>query len=339
LHYLAFAGPGTQEIAFDLDCSLGGRHPASADDPSPVYVSGLARAGTTLLLEAIHSTGAFATLTYRNMPFVTAPLLWGRMSRGRAAGENPLRERAHGDKVLVNYDSPEAFEEVFWLSFMKKRYVEENGLRYHDVDDAILGKYARFVANVVRSKADPEASRYLAKNNNNMLRIDAIRKAFPSSVIIVPFRNPLDHARSLQRQHESFLARHEEDPFSMRYMGWLGHFEFGRHFKPFLADSEAVPVDWEETRRVSFWIRYWKSVYQRAVETMAGKVVFFDYDVFCQDPKSELANLERKLGMLADSLTPYSVNIRRPTRYGTTGDDGAVSDDVRMVYEKLKESL
>ena len=57
----------------------------------------------------------FETLTYRDMPFILAPLLWDKISRPlRKAGEKV--ERAHGDGMMVSFDSPEAFEEVVWLA-------------------------------------------------------------------------------------------------------------------------------------------------------------------------------------------------------------------------------
>ena len=77
-----------------------------------VFISGLARAGTTVLMRKFHATGLYRSLTYRDMPFVLAPNLWRRLSLiSRREIENA--ERAHGDNLFVNIDSPESLDEVF----------------------------------------------------------------------------------------------------------------------------------------------------------------------------------------------------------------------------------
>jgi len=60
-------------------------------------------------LNALSALPAMCVHTYRHMPFVLCPLLWHRVSRGLRQ-ESKLSERAHGDGLLVGFDSPEAFE-------------------------------------------------------------------------------------------------------------------------------------------------------------------------------------------------------------------------------------
>ena len=43
---------------------------------------------------------------------------------------------------------------------------------------------------------------YISKNNNNYKRIELINSAFPNSKIIIPFRNPIQHAYSLLNQQD-----------------------------------------------------------------------------------------------------------------------------------------
>jgi len=120
LHQIGLGNSAIKEIAFDVDCMVLGPEKKLHEHPSrPVYVTGLARAGTTILLETLFKTGAFTSLTYRDMPFITAPCLWSRLS-GNYRRFSELKERAHGDRLYVNYDSPEAFEEVFLENIFKK---------------------------------------------------------------------------------------------------------------------------------------------------------------------------------------------------------------------------
>src|SRR3546814_6546092 len=92
-----------------------------------VFVTGLARAGTTVMLRHLHRSGAFRSLTYRDMPFVLAPNLWQRFS-ARWQERQEERLRAHGDRLMVNADSPEALEEVFWRIFTGREYIRRDGL-------------------------------------------------------------------------------------------------------------------------------------------------------------------------------------------------------------------
>ena len=75
-----------------------------------VFVAGVARSGTTILLNAIYDSDEFASLSYADMPFVLAPNLWSKIS---STSKHLIKERAHGDGIKVSSDSPEAFEEVF----------------------------------------------------------------------------------------------------------------------------------------------------------------------------------------------------------------------------------
>jgi len=65
LHQIVLDNSIVKEMAFDIDCMVTRFRPGPLQTSSPVYIAGLARAGTTILLEALYSTGAFTTLTYR----------------------------------------------------------------------------------------------------------------------------------------------------------------------------------------------------------------------------------------------------------------------------------
>ncbi|MEI9964518.1 MAG: hypothetical protein WDM92_07265 [Caulobacteraceae bacterium] len=107
-----------------------------------MFVAGLPRAGTTLVLELIEAAGGFASYHYRDMPFLLAPMLWAGLT-GAAARDGGLRERAHGDGMDVGLDSPEAFEEVVWRTFHPKRYLDEAIQPWPDAVDA---EFAAFFA-------------------------------------------------------------------------------------------------------------------------------------------------------------------------------------------------
>ena len=76
LHKIVLNGSMIGDMLGDLDGSFA---KGAAESHSPVFVTGLARAGTTALMRALHGTGQFASLTYADMPMVMAPNLWAKL--------------------------------------------------------------------------------------------------------------------------------------------------------------------------------------------------------------------------------------------------------------------
>ena len=107
LHRLALGVRLLTEASFDMEQATQRPDASQVGDARHVFVAGLARSGTTVLLRLLHASGAFRSLTYRDMPFVLMPGLWSRFS-GRRRVER--RERAHGDGLMVDVDSPEALD-------------------------------------------------------------------------------------------------------------------------------------------------------------------------------------------------------------------------------------
>ena len=112
LHQLALSSNFMREMAFDIESTF--ISPPEEGDMH-VFVAGLARSGTTILLNAIHESHKFASLSYNDMPFVLAPNLWSKISFDKK--NIGLIERSHGDGIKISTESPEAFEEVFWKTF------------------------------------------------------------------------------------------------------------------------------------------------------------------------------------------------------------------------------
>ena len=337
LHRLALNSNRVQRVAFDLDCLMSRSEPTADRPERPTYVAGLARSGTTLLLQLLYESGAFVTLTYRHMPFVTAPRLWSKIAARHHRGGTRL-ERAHGDGMEIDFESPEAFEEPFWAMVADEPFVDDHGLHVHHLSDEGVSDYRRFVANVVAASGTPDA-RYLAKNNNNVLRIETLRRAFPDACIVVPFRDPWNHAASLLRQHERFSAMHAEEPDSLTYMNWLGHYEFGANFKPLLVGPDARPGDADELNRLDYWLRYWTAVHRYLLTAHAEAVSFFDYDRFCRDPSRGLKRLAEVVGLDPPRLTRLASKVRQPTGRDCDESDGEAPSEVADVYAALRENF
>lgn len=276
LHHLALTFPVIGQTAFDLEklCF----RPGSMDDERHVFICGLARAGTTAVLMRLHESGSFRSLTYRDMPFVLAPNCWRTISRFFLQ-EKTLQQRAHGDGIKIGYDSPEAFEEVFWKTLYGSDFIKTDCLVPMGGRQDYSSTFKPFVSLVMKS-AD-YGQRYLSKNNNNILRMGVISRIFPNGFFVLPFREPLQQAWSLRNQHNHFLKLHEDDPFAARYMSWLGHFEFGSDHRPgrfIRTEDSRYPVD-----TLAYWVAYWVETYSYVLNNLPERSILLNYELLCEE--------------------------------------------------------
>jgi len=288
LHHMALNYPALCELQFDVERQLKRGSLAPSKDGSHVFVCGLARAGTTVLMRSIYESREFSSLTYRDMPFVLAPNIWSTMQRGSQRSMEE-EERAHGDGLLVDFDSPEALEEVFWRLFCGEDYLLDDRLVPHEVDDETTEKLRDYVSMITLRH---ERSRYLSKNNNNILRIGAIRTAFPDARVLIPFRDPVEQARSLLSQHQRFLEAHQTDAFTRKYMTWLAHHEFGSDHRPFHFVERSLSSN--EPSNISYWLDRWNDSYSFLLDRYEdgnSSIKFVCYEDMCADDASTWRNL------------------------------------------------
>jgi len=63
-------------VLADLEHELAGERLAEVKIEAPVFVTGLARAGTTMMLTLLSQAAGVATHRYRDFPFLFVPLAW-----------------------------------------------------------------------------------------------------------------------------------------------------------------------------------------------------------------------------------------------------------------------
>lgn len=334
LHRFALGTNLVPLASFDIETALQ-KPDNSRINEQHIFVSGLARAGTTVLMRIFHETGRFRSLTYRDMPFILAPGLWGRMS-GRFRESGDLKERAHGDSLLVDFDSPEAFDEVFWRVFNGKDYIKKRCLEPHDVDDETLEKFRTYVALILMSSGSEAHHRYLSKNNNNILRIPAIKKAFPNALVIIPFRSPVQHANSLLRQHLRFSDKENQDGFTRDYMTWLGHFEFGPAHRPFVFSPSQLDVLKTHTPdSLDYWLLIWCETYEYLLKNTDGNVVFISYENLCTNPDEVLGSLFTRAGLLED-LDQIETKLSASTSSVSATPDPSILERAQQLNASLE---
>ncbi len=319
------------QASFEIE-SLLNRAASTAEGPH-VFIAGLARAGTTVLLRALYETGQFRSLTYRDMPFVLMPNLWRRLSRPFYK-DQPETERAHGDRILVNADSPEAFEEVFWRIHCGRGYITKNNLTPHSVDNETVDLFRRYIGLILASD-EKQCTRYLSKNNNNILRLPTIRRAFDSAVVVVPFRDPFQHAFSLHAQHVRFSERHTNDRFSMHYMNWLGHHEFGLTHRPFEFSNDAEERTYKfKEDDVNYWLYLWCNTYKYLIESAPDDAIFVSYHDLCENSREQLSRILTAADIdiaLEECKYPFEAAAEKPI----DGFDDELASTARSISGEL----
>jgi len=330
LHHLVLGVPFINKVSFELDGifpNKGQDHP----DEKHVFVSGLARAGTTILMRTFFNTGQFRSLTYRDMPFVLMPGVWKKLSKSFHKQEE-AKERAHGDGILMDFDSPEAFEEVFWRTFSGDDYIFDNCLQPHSVNKELIEQFRLYVRRLIASSS----KRYLSKNNNNILRIGSIRKAFPDSLIIIPFRDPLQHAISLLNQHQKFCDRHSNEKFSYDYMRWLGHHEFGMTHKPFQFEKESrSSLTHYEADNINYWLNLWRNTYYYLLKNAPSDSIFVCFEDLCESPVETLRCLFESAELLLDE-DRLNETFNAPATKDAEGIDENLRNQAQGIYHNLR---
>lgn len=261
IHGLAFSSPGILKTASWLEDRV---MPQVAKTPSapPIFITSIARGGTTALLNVFHDMPGIATHTYRDMPFLTAPRLWDKLSGG-SRRQVARRGRAHGDGLQIDLDTPEAFEEVLWKMFWPQKYrgvgieMWSEADRNPDADRFFMRHMAKIIGarQVSANLCSTSQAVYCSKNNANIARLSYLADSYPGCRLVVPVRRPESHAASLNRQHQNFLKQQADDTFVARYMRDIGHFEFGLIHKPLLFPD--FQINAFEPASPDYWLDYW----------------------------------------------------------------------------------
>lgn len=314
LHRIALGSRPVMEMSFDIERAMFAKDLAPGIGSRPVFVCGLARAGTSLVTRLLDNSGVFASLRYRDMPFPLAPNLWARLSAGNTRRVAAI-ERAHGDGLNHDLDTPEAIEEVYWRCFEGDRYIRADGLLPKSPRSETMDGY-RSLTGLVCLRSG--RSRYLAKNNNHVLRLQNLVDEFPDAVLVHPFRHPLKQAASLLAQHRRTCERQSQDPFSRSFAHWLGHHEFGMGQRPHLLPG--APLANEDRFEIEYWLDCWNSVYRFLLDqgpAVSSRQVFVDYDELCRRPSGVLGALASAVG--CPPLDPGAVTVARPVAENSTG--------------------
>ncbi len=298
-----------------------------------IIVSGLARAGTTALTNLIFNDSIFHSIKYSNMPFLLAPKLWKRIYNPTKV---KYKERAHKDNVLFSEASIEALEEYFFKAHLNDSFIKDQYLEKHEVSKDLLEKYYNYQALF----QDQSGTKYLAKNNNFILRYESIRKQNPKFKAILIFRNPVDHAKSLLKQHNNFIEKQTEDGFILKYMNWLGHHEFGLHHKHFALTTTNIGTENDKKDSLTFWLTIWINYYNYILKIYrpGQNLLLVHYQDLATNPSRLRKVIGEHIGieLAEEHIKPFTKKMQPPKI--ETAINVTQTKEALEIYEKLKSN-
>jgi hypothetical protein len=275
---------------------------ASIRIEQPVFITGLARAGTTLLLELLTGVDGAASHRYRDFPFLMVPYFWNRYLDLFPVEQRPA-ERAHQDRILITRESPEAMEEPLWQAFFPHLHstTAVHRLSATDAHPQFEKFYLEHLRKILLIRG---GSRYFAKSNYHLPRLEYLSYLFPDAHFIVPIRHPLLHIHSLVRQHELFCRYAAADARVPRYLAAAGHFEFGPQRVPIqldLSEGRRILDAWSRGDEYRGYAIQWKMIYgfvsrlRTSRPDLAERVVITRYEDLCARPEATLQRLLRAI--------------------------------------------
>ena len=341
IHAFAFSGSGLQKGLAHFDDGLFSRKLAAVPDNPPIFITSLARGGTTALLNAMHDLPSVATHQYSDMPFMTAPMLWSRL--GGRRGHVAERERAHGDGLQIGLQSPEAFDEILWMLRWPEKYHDSRIDLWSSGD--IRPSEKEFFTNHFRKIVclrHPEVLeqkqtgfRYVSKNNANIARLGLLPVLFPECRVVIALREPSAHAASLHRQHLNFLKLHSEDEFSVRYMRDIGHLEFGALHRPIAFDLDFISRF--DPLRPDYWLAYWITAFE-SVSDYTERLLIVAQEDLRRAPAKTMEALLTRLEMAEMSGRRFDgYFLDRPDAPRAELFDADLLHRAREIYGRLRE--
>ncbi|MCI0682629.1 MAG: sulfotransferase [Gemmataceae bacterium] len=293
----------------------------------PIYICGLARAGSTLLHEAVAAHAAVATHRIKDFPLIFTPCWWRRA----AAGLRPRtpHERPHGDRIMITTDSPDALEEMLWMAFFPRCHdptvchVLPAGARHPEFESF-------YEAHLRKLLLAERKDRYAAKANYHVARLAYFVRLFPDARFIIPVRGP----ESLLRQQQRFSKAQRNNRRALAIMRRSGHFEFGLDRRPMNLGDPArlrqISAAWSTGDEIRGFALHWAMVYDHldrllaADERVRSAALVVRFEDLCAAPAD---TLRAALGfcMLPDAesvVQQFAPRISFPDYYKSGLSDG-----------------
>ncbi|MBD3676712.1 MAG: sulfotransferase [Planctomycetaceae bacterium] len=313
----------------------------------PIYICGLARSGSTILLESIASQPKIATHQYRDFPGIFIPYWWNHGGKKQKSEESP-RERAHRDGLMVTTNSPEAMEEILWMAFFADLHNPSVSqvMTKETSNPEFESFYRDHIQKMILTR---KGERFASKENYNITRMQYLLKLFPDAKFVIPIREPLHHVASLIKQHKLFIRGEQKHPRALEHMRRVGHFEFGLDMRPINTNNsrrlEEIDSLWKKNDEARGWARYWSELYRFVAELLESdsqlrdSAILVPFETLCQVPEKTLSRVMSHCDLTDDEAAQqFSQKIQAPTYYQpefTKDEINAIDDETRDTVDRL----
>jgi hypothetical protein len=288
---LASSAAGMLQSLGDLESAALRRRIDAVPIESPIFLTGLARSGTTILLEELSKVAGIGTHRYRDFPFLMTPWFWNGFLNLFRVSQQAV-ERPHKDRIQITAESPEAFEEPIWHFFFP--HLHSDGALHRLAGDRRFDEFESFFKDHIRKiLLVRRQQRYLSKENYNVVRIEYLANVFPDARFIVPIRHPFTHVESLVRQHALFCDYARGDARVPRYLAAAGHYEFGPQRVPIRLSHTAgdrIRAAWERGEDDAGYAIQWAEIYRfvdalrSTPSELSRRILVVRYEDFCARP-------------------------------------------------------
>jgi hypothetical protein len=290
----------------------------------PVFIAGLARAGTTILLRKLCELPEFASHRYSDFPFLFTPYVWARLRRLAPVAPQAPRERMHKDGILVTAESPEAMEEVLWMAFFPHLH---DPARSNVLDETVRRpEFEAYFADHIRKLLLARGGqRYVSKNNYNLTRLSYLARVFPDARFLLPVRAPVAHVASFMKQHDLFCRIQRDSAAARSHLRLVGHFEFGLDLRPVNPGDHAAVASiedcWQRGEHVRGWARYWATIYRHAADRLAadpelaGRCLVVRYEDLCDRAPQTMAAICQHVELSPAMAERLAAGLRQPDYY------------------------
>jgi len=309
----------------------------------PIFVTGLARSGTTILLEKLATHPDCGSNTYRDFPFLSCMMTWnGFLDLATHQNQAP-KERAHKDRIMITPTSPEALEEPLWTQFFPRAHLtnQSNVLDATTSCPAFEKAYKRHIQKTLLLR---KKSRYLSKGNYNVTRIAYLQSLFPESRFVIPIRQPSEHLASLLKQHRLFSKEEQENPRILSIMEAMGHYEFGLNLSLINTNENTDMISLTQDAKkgsVEAWAVYWNLIHRYiltlATHNLYGKsILLVSYDELCAHPEETLSSLFNHchLSLGKEHISNLAKDLSKPSYYSNPFSE----QEMEMIQSKTQET-
>jgi hypothetical protein len=294
----------------------------------PIFITGLARAGTTIVLEMLSKHPDLATHKYKHLLMPYLPFWTSKIVKRLNIYTTPF-ERIHMDGILITHESPEAVEEMFWQTFFKDLHNDQvsNEIQVTNSNPQFEEFYKNHIRKLIMEQ---NSSRYLAKNNYLLSRLQYLHKIFPDAKFLMIIRNPVNHIASLIKQTDLFRNIEHIAPILQDWLKITGHYEFGYQQNCInVGNTELIDEihrSWQSKKtRVEGWACYWSLVYNYIMnvlesdEELRKATLVVKYEELCKKPSQVidqiLEHLELSSRNFSDIKNYYVKHLHEPTYY------------------------